>query len=331
MTTVGIFGRRVDPQVGALADALPGVGGRAVVVDFHPFPRWNLATAGERQLFDDARSFETHDLGKLDVVHLRTTCFADLDPTDELPADAPEVGQYYRGQIAKVSYQIDLLEQLAQRVPVINPPASFRYHRLKALQHQRLLARGIPTPSAVITADPERARTFVEELEGRAVAKPLASGAEVVMADAAFFDAWETRAARRPFIFQQFVKGRALRAYLLGGQLVSMGEIHYDQRYVDWRERTQSVSPYEPSAELLGWMRDAVRLLDLPYCGIDIELDAHTKRFYLLDFNPSALFVGWSRLAGLDMAARIAEYLVAVARRGGEPWSEEPLRRERRS
>lgn len=325
MPIIGLFGRQGDPQVQTLAEALPRAGARPVVMDFHAFPRWNQASLGAELCFDDLRSREIHDLGDLDLVHLRTACFADLDPEAGLPVDAPAVGRYYRQQVAKVAFQLALLEQLALDVPVINSPAAFRYHRQKAYQHQRLLAHSISTPSAVVTADPRCARAFVAALHGRAVAKPLASGAEVVMADEPFFDAWEARGAGRPYIFQQLVKGRAFRAYVLGGQLVSMGEIHYDQRYVDCRERTQRVSVYCPPPELEEQIRAAVRLLDMAYCGIDIEHDAHTKRFYFLDFNPSALFVGWSRLARVDMAQRIAQYLVAVVRRGGTVWPDEAL------
>ena len=319
MQRIGIFGRRPDQHVRALAEALERAGATPVVVDFHPFPRLQLATVSDRATFDDLRQPGTVELDELDLVHLRTTCFEDLDPSGELPTEGAEVGAYYRREVTKVAFQLALAERLAQRMPVLNPPASFRYHRQKAFGHQLLLRHSIATPSAVVTADRSRAEAFVNGLEGRAVAKPLASGAEVVLADKAFFEDWAAREGQRPYIFQQLVKGRSLRAYLLGGRLVSMAELHYDPRHVDWRERTQGVTLTTPPAELEAQMKQAVRLLGLAYCGLDIEWDEQTQRFYLLDFNPSALFLGYSRLAEVDLAQRIAEYLVGVARHG-ETW-----------
>jgi len=316
---IGIMGRRKDEHVRALAEALERAGATSVVVDFHPFPQLQLATVAERATFDDLRQPGTVELGELDLVHLRTTCFADLDDREELPSDGAEVGGYYRRELAKVAFQLALAERLSLRMPVLNPPASFRYHRQKAFLHQLLWRHSIPTPSAVGTADPGRAKAFVNGLDGRAVVKPLASGAEVVLADEPFFEDWSARELQRPYIFQQLVKGRSLRAYLLGGRLVSMAELHYDPRHVDWRERTQGVTQTTPPAELEAQMKQAVRLLDLAYCGLDIEWDEQTQRFYFLDFNPSALFLGYSRLAEVDLAQRIAEYLVDVARHG-DPW-----------
>ncbi|MFH2007486.1 MAG: hypothetical protein ABI333_12950 [bacterium] len=316
---VGILGRRRDEHVGALAEALERAGAAPVVIDFHPFPRHQLASLGAGASFDDLRRPGTVELDELDLAHLRTTCFADLDPSGELPAQAAEVGLYYRRELAKVAFQLALAERLALRIPVCNPAASFRHHRQKAAQHQLLRRHALATPSAVVTSDPVRARAFVDGLGGRAVAKPLASGAEVVLADEPFFEDWVRRQGRRPYLFQQLVKGRSLRAYLLGGRLASMAELHYDPRHVDWRERIQGVTLTTPPAELEEQMARAVRLLELTYCGLDLEWDEQTQRFYLLDLNPSALFLGYSRLAGVDLAGRIAEYLVDVAR-GGAAW-----------
>jgi len=321
---IAVFGRRRDAEAKALQAALLALGAEAVLVDFLGFPRLNQSSQGylDRQLsFDDMLQAGTIELGEFDLIALRTMCFDTFDegqltagPLDE---QAVQIGLFHRRQVAKLAFQQSLLARLGERVPIVNPAASFRFHRLKAYQHQLLLRHGLPTPAAIATSDLARARDFAARFDGKVVAKPLTSGAEVVMADEVFF---ASCSSSRPYIFQQYVKGRSLRAYLLGGRIVTMGQVHHDQRIVDWRERTQSMSPFEPPAELAAQMQRAVRLLELPYCGMDVEFDERTERYYLLDFNPSALFVGYGRLMGLNMAERIATYLLEVLKRGGDPW-----------
>ena len=315
---VGIFGRKVDRQVTDLRDALAARGARPVVVDFHNFPRFNLATLGQHVCtYDDLNLPDAAVLTDLDLVHLRGACLADLS-ADATPKElsASTITRHYRRQVSRLSAQLGLARRLARRVPVLNPPHAFLHHRQKAHQYALLARKGVAVPATLVTSDARRARSFAEALPGGAVAKPLAGGAEVVMADEAFFESHAGGMERRPYIFQQYVKGRSLRAYLLGGRVVSMGELSYDRAQVDWREHVQQVLPYSPSAELAAVMKRATRLLDMPCCGMDLEHDELTGELYLLDFNPSALYASWGRMTGTDMAGLLADYLLQVASRG---------------
>jgi len=320
---IGVLGRKADPQVTALAAALEQRGATAHVVDFFNFPRFNLATLRERgaATFDDVSQPAPVDLDVLDLVHLRPAVGSDLEPGGLPPLEGwAEVGEHYRRQIARLSFQLGLACALARRVPVINPPQAFLHHRTKAQQHLRLLRAGIPTPTAVVTCDAGVARRFIAAHDGQVVAKPLASGAEVVLADEAFWSGAGRALGARPFIFQRYVRGRSYRVYLLGGDVSSAGELFYDPALVDWRERTTGATPWEVPPSLAAELRRAVRLLDLPCCGVDLEWDEGTGRHYLLDLNPAALFVGWGHLLDIDAAGQLAGYLLEVADRGGEPW-----------
>ncbi len=319
---VGIFGRKADRQVTDLRDALAARGAAPVIVDFYNFPRFNLATVGEAACaYDDINLPRPAALEELDLVHLRGACFADLEP-DATPADlaAVDIAAHYREQVARLSLQLGLARRLGRRVPVLNPPHAFLHHRRKAHQYALLARHGLPVPATLVTSDRASARAFCEAQPGGAVAKPLAGGAEVVLADEAFFADHAAGMARRPYIFQQYVKGRSLRAYLLGGRVVSMGELEYDRARVDWREHVTRAVPFSPTEELAARMARAARLLDMPYCGMDVEHDERTDRPYLLDFNPSALYASWARMTRTDMAGLLAAYLLGVAG-GGGIWS----------
>ena len=98
---------------------------------------------------------------------------------------------------------------------------------------------------------------------------------------------------KRPFMFQQYVAGRSLRAYTLGGQVSSMGVVRSDEKRVDWRAGPVQVERVEPEEALKLQIAKAVKLLGLSFCSIDIEHDDSDGKYYLLDFNPGALFTGW--------------------------------------
>ena len=322
MTAVGVVGRKRDPQVKALAGAVRDLGARAEVVDFHNFPRFSLATVAHgAAALDDIHLPLPLDLTRLNVVHLRTVCFEEVvEPGDTPPAAAARVAKHYRRQRAKVATQLALLRALSRRIPVINHPDSFVFHRSKAVQQHLLERAGVPVPRSLTTADPKRAEAFCSACPRGAVAKPQASGAEVVMADDAFFRRWQATHPRRPYLFQRYVKGASVRAYLLGGRCHSAGVVVHDARHVDWRQRTRRVEPLSLDPAVERMLARATRLLNLPYCGIDLEVQPHDGSVQVLDLNPSALFVGWSRLRQVDLAADLARYLVDVARHGDDPW-----------
>ncbi len=317
---IGLFGRKNDPHVLSLRKALQEAGGIPVVIDFHNFPRFNWLAMGDRIRFDDIHLRGTLDLDDLDAACIRTICFDWPVPMDghtprKDALDPKGFTSRLRAEVMKVATQASVVRALAARIPIINPPESARLHRQKALQHHRLLLHGIPTPDTVVTNDSRRIQAFLARHEGRVVVKPQAGGAEVVMADDAFFERFRDLLRYRPLMFQQFVSGRSFRCYVVGGTVVSMGEIRHDRQHVDWRERVQAIVPVEPPTEIECMIRRAVEHLDLPFCAIDLEEDATTGIWYFLDFNPSPLFVHWSRVTGAPIARHLARYLVAIAGR----------------
>lgn len=320
MRKIGIFGRRGDLHVSALAEAIEKAGAKPQVIDFKSFPKLNQCSHGLpiAPSFDDIREPTPFPLDDLDAAIVRGVHSHDLSCKQVECWSNGEVASHHRRQIAKVSFQLALHLVLAERIPVINPPHAHLFHRQKGRQHQRLLKNGIPTPSAIVTNNRKKALEFTGRLQGRVVVKPQASGAEVVMADDGFFR--ENNPLDRPYIFQQYVKGTALRVYALGGDVILASEIKYDKKHVDWRERVESIKPHSLSEELSKQVREAARLLDLPFCGIDIEYDEYSNKFYFLDFNPSAYFLFASKKMGVDIALSIAQYALRVARDGRGFW-----------
>jgi glutathione synthase/RimK-type ligase-like ATP-grasp enzyme len=316
--TIGIVGQKQDGHVQSLLQACRQKGLQAYVFDFTNFPKYNLLTvssssggssvAGPAISFDDITELAGIPVKDCDLLLVRN-----LGSSIGLATDTAEAVRHStQAGCGALALEHSFIRLMQKHIPVINNLTAARFHSAKAWLFFLLHSQGIRVPGTLVTNDPARARAFVKELAGRVIAKPNASGAEVVMADEAFFGRNKEILLHRPFIFQQYVSGRSFRAYTLGGLIISAGEIHFDRSYVDWRERVQRVDPCLVEPAVADQLTKAVRTLGLAYCGVDFEYDQYTNQSYLLDFNPSALFTGWSQLVNLNMAEKIVEYALWV-------------------
>jgi glutathione synthase/RimK-type ligase-like ATP-grasp enzyme len=314
---VGLWGSRRDPHVAALGVALKRRGAGVEHFDFSVFPGLNQVSFGSPGTwsFDDILADSPRLLRQMDVLYRRSTPGTELTPEAAAQLSASAVADHYRRQIVAGAFQGALLASLARHLPVVNPPQAHQCHRLKTWQHHLLRRAGIPTPSTVVTNDLEVVRAFVSRWQGRVVVKPQTSGAEVVRVDDALLTRRHRESIRRPQMYQQLVQGRSFRLYALGGRIVALGELFFDRQYLDWRERPKRVTLCEPDQELTQQVARATKLLNLPFCGIDVEYDDATAQRYLLDFNPGAYFVEAGRMMQLDLADEVAKYLGEVARR----------------
>lgn len=319
MYNIAIIGQKNDEHVKSVKYELEKLNARAFILDFFNFPRFNMLTLNEVPAYDDIHIPGEINIGDVDLVFIRNFS-ADPSTTGKKIED---VKDKTLNEIRLLSLQFSLAKIMADHVPVINDLGPSMFHRLKAYQYYLLHSNGISVPKTLVTNNLHKIRRFIVDLDRRVIAKPNMSGAEALMADTVFFEQNQHILRSRPFIFQQYVNGRSFRAYLLGGKIISLGEIHYDRRFVDWRERTKSIVAYEPEEPLRRQIEKAVRTLGLAYCSVDIEYDDYTRKHYLLDFNPSGLFTGWSRLVKMNMAGNIAEYLIEVLKRDGNIWQDQ--------
>jgi glutathione synthase/RimK-type ligase-like ATP-grasp enzyme len=314
--TIGIIGSKKDLHVRQLVEESEKKNIEAHVIDFTHFPKYNLLTISPFPSYDDIGILDTIPVKRLNLLLIRN--FAAIDNSPVTTGDMLEAWSSRVKDI--VSIQYGFVKVVGRRIPVINQPYYSRVHGLKPYQYYFLHSHGISIPGTLVTTDMQKIRTFKKEFDNRVIAKPCASGAEVVMADEKFFEKNKMIVGKRPFMYQQFVSGRSFRTYLLGGRIVSSAEIFFDRTYVDWRERAGKTVPCTLEEEVELHVEKAVRLLGMAYCGVDIEYDSHTGTYYLLDFNPSALFTGWSRLVNINMAEKIIDYILMVLQNGNRLW-----------
>jgi glutathione synthase/RimK-type ligase-like ATP-grasp enzyme len=318
MPRIGIIGFKTDSHVRRLAREIAKRGAEAATIDFLNFPRFNLLSIDGISTYDDIHVEQPIELSTIDLLFIRN--FANPFPSHN--DDRPRFIQLGKRAASALSAQYNLVRMLERRIPVINTLQAMLYHRLKCFQYFVLAKTGLSVPHSLYSNNVEEAKEFASRFPNGAIVKPGTGGAEVIMADRTFFESTQSILKVRPFLFQQYVKGRSLRAYCLGGEVLSIGEIHYDKKYVDWREKNSRIEAVEADENLITQLAKATNILNLPFCSIDIEYDAYTRKYYLLDFSPAPLFLGWSRSTNTDIAGEVAEYLLGVIDNGAILWKD---------
>lgn len=296
-----ILGAPGDPQVVRVAEAVRAAGGRAVHCDAVAFPE------------KTSLSFENGALrlGRRVLPAPRSAYLRSLAVHPLSPGFADELSSRPRGLIAQCDEKRALLESVlltlqGRGVRLVNSLEANEQHSRKPYQLELLRARGLPIPRWLATNDPAAVRSFVRRV-GRAVYKPLAGGATVreVLPEDLAEDRLDTLAVA-PVLFQEFVEGVAVRAYVVGRRVVAAAEIRSSE--LDYRRAEEAVVPTVLRPDERRAVLTAARACSMPFSGVDLIRSGRT--FRLLECNPSPMFAAFEKKTGRDVAGPLAALLL---------------------
>jgi glutathione synthase/RimK-type ligase-like ATP-grasp enzyme len=212
-----------------------------------------------------------------------------------------------------------LLERLARRVPVANPPASYEVHGLKPLEIATYLSRGWRAPATIATDDPSALCDvdLASTPHGR-VRKDLVGGYGYTELFTRPANADEARAALggSAVMVQERVQGDAVRTFVVGGRVVVAAEI-LPQGFgeVDSRRGTARVRRIDAPGEVCELSKAIAEQWGMLFAGVDWMRAAGGSEWVLLECNSSPFFVELERRTGADIAGAIADLLLRRARR----------------
>jgi glutathione synthase/RimK-type ligase-like ATP-grasp enzyme len=306
---LGLLGAESDPELLRLGSALGERGARPLVLDLTRIPaeiafHWHL----------DHLGWGDTNLLSLGAVYARSAWFS--QPT-RVPGKSLEESEAITRRERETAALLNaIVSELALRLPVVNPPTTYHYHRQKPLMYRVLERAGVPVPDFVVGSDLERAAYFVDGHGQAVVAKPLMGG-PVVLADLAYLRHHHQEFDHRPLLLQRRILGRSLRGYVLGGKVIALAEIVHGD-VVDWRSEVWAVRAVDASARVAEVAGLAARALGLVFAAVDLEEEGGAGGPpWVLDVNPSPMFSGFEKLSGLDVAGRLADFLVECAETHG--------------
>ena len=290
--TVGIFGRAGDAQVERVAEYLRGRGARPLLIDLGGFPaRLRLS------LEDGAPRVGGERLPAASSWYVRsmpmTMPFFDFDPRVEAATPAELLARWrqrYAAERERQSFITGFVVALGRAgARLVNAPSALDQHFVKTEQLERLRAAGVPVPRTLATNDPDALGRFAAA-HAPLVYKPLAGGALCRRVEPADLEGERLAAlARAPVLFQEEVRGRDVRVYVVGGRVAAAYEILSGA--VDYRGSETGLAETRLSGAEADAAVRACAACGMLFTGLDLKR-RDDGTFAVLECNPSPMFAG---------------------------------------
>lgn len=300
--SIVLLGGAEDPQIRRVSDALEARGAAFRLLDTARFPGQDGLALGP-----DGVTFRGRTLAPPRAVYVRGLACHPL-----MPGVAALFESHPRRVLSAMEEKRALLESMllvweAQGAKLFNSPEANAQHSRKPYQLSLLHQAGLPVPRWLATNDGDRLRSQIEAWK-RAVYKPLAGGATVrqVLPEDLSDERIEQLAAA-PVLFQEYVQGVSVRAYVAGEQVAGAAEIHSEE--LDYRRAEGAVTPTRLSSAETAMALCAARACGMRFTGVDFIRSADGT--WLLECNPSPMFAVFEDKTGCEISGALAELLAA--------------------
>lgn len=301
-----MFGSEDDPQVSEVSNAVSALGSETVILrlDASEMTSWSWSTAGivraDGTRLDDLRAIYVRSVSTPTPQH-RTPVVAEEDQAEWLERAERSRRMLGAARAAQRS--------LADRgVEMVNPVEVFWMHRSKPGADQQLARHGVRVPRGLVTTDLKVLGDFIDEV-GEVVYKPVAGGGACRLLDKEILSSDGAALRLTPVLFQERIRGRDLRIYVVDGAVVGACVIHTEA--VDYRGNETGVEEISVANDLEALALRAADVLGMVFTGIDIK-ESHDGSLTVLDVNPSPMFAGAEVATGMDIAGPLARHLVGV-------------------
>ena len=239
----------------------------------------------------------------------------------EAPPDLPDVVLNRSVSHTRSLYAVHCYAHYG--VPTVNAPAVVELAGDKVLCSLRLAERHIPTPRTVVALSPEAAMAAIDRIGYPAVLKPAVGSwgrlmAKVDNPEDALQILEHKSALSSPvhsvFYVQEYVPkpDRDLRAFVVGNEVVAA----MYRRSGEWRTNAARGGSTE-AAPLTSELTDlALRAAEAVGGGVlAVDLMESPSGLVVHEVNPTPEFKALAGATGADIAGRIVDYALGVARR----------------
>ena len=193
---------------------------------------------------------------------------------------------------------------------VVNRPASTYSNRSKPYQALIIRQFGFAIPKTLISNDPDAARHFYDECEGKLICKSISGVRSMVRRvnkeDFGNLDLL----ANRPIQFQEYLPGDNIRVHVIDERVfavrIQCGAVDY--RYAGAEGYVRTMTPETlPTDVAINCIR-LTKELGLAMSGIDLK-ETPAGEYYCFEVNTSPAFPFYESLARPVIADALAEFL----------------------
>jgi len=309
---IGIFGSPTDAQCQAVAALLQQRGAPVLLVDSMGLSRGDEGSYLDDHLYYGGQCLD--DVGAWYVRYVTSPlppAFA-ADETYYLFADWFKEYMHRREQFG---FQLSTLLILAARgVPLVNPPENGSVVQLKTYQLAMASSCGLTIPRTLVTNQASRVRMFATQVP-EVVYKPCLGGAICRPLDDGALELLEHLPAS-PVIFQERVRGMAVRVTIVGDKVVS--SVKLPSLSLDYRDDPTYIAgnqiyvPAElPSVVADGCLR-VMKACGLLFSGIDLILK-DDGTYVFLEANSSPAYLDIEQKTKTPITGALVNYLLKLA------------------
>jgi glutathione synthase/RimK-type ligase-like ATP-grasp enzyme len=193
---------------------------------------------------------------------------------------------------------------------VLNRVSASATNGSKPFQARRISEHGFRTPPTLITTDPDAARAFYDEHEGRVIHKSV-SWLRSIVVRTSEADLERLELVRNcPTQFQVLVPGTDVRVHVVGQRVFAteIETVAVDYRYAALSDATRTMRDLELPDEIAQRCIDVSRGLGMELTGIDLRRDPDGG-WWCFEVNPSPGFTFYQGQTGQPIGHAVVELL----------------------
>ncbi len=271
-----------------------------VTLDIDQVPQARLCGAGPEL-----------DLGDVDGIYLR---LAEPDDTARVRA-----ASYDRHVAERAVVASTLLSEWCEvtGARVANPSSAMASNASKPYQLQLIAGAGFRVPPTLVTNDADAVLAFRAE-HGRLVFKSTSGIRSVVRELTPDRLARLDRLAALPTSFQSYLTGTDVRVHVVGDTALACAITTpaIDYRYATGADEPLEMVPYRLPDDVQRRCLALSRLLELPFCGIDLLCD-DDGAWWCFEVNPSPGYSWFEQQADLPISRALVTWLATGRAREG--------------
>ncbi|MGI5353290.1 ATP-grasp ribosomal peptide maturase [Streptomyces sp. CA-250714] len=316
MPTVLVIAAHDDWPTDRVVKALTDGGAEVFRMDTSEFPQ-QLTLAGRIDARQGWSGGLTTAHRAVDLAHISAVYYRAPNPFN-LPATMSEPERRFAAAQARAGLG-GIISAVGCRW--VNHPAAMSRAEYKPLQLATARACGLTVPTTLITNSPDAVRTFVGDVGGRAVCKPVAT--PVFIEDDQLKTVYTRRLSEEDLadlrgidttahLFQAWVeKAHEVRLTAVGDRLFA-AEIHAasSDAHIDWRSDYASVTyrSTTPPTHIAEGVRRYMRRLGLRFAALDFVVSPDGE-WTFLEANPCGQWDWIEHATGLGISQAIADEL----------------------
>jgi len=304
---IGIIGQFNDADVQQLKACIEDRGGEARIIDLSLFPEVNGGSiSSERIVYDDENILEC---GAFYIRRLASVWDLPLPrfTRDEWAGYYNKFNDYMDNLRAVHAFKISLARILCEQKTVVNPYQSWDFHHLKLHQFWILRENGFNVPNFMAGNNYFDLKGFLEREV--AVNKPIVTG-PVKMADVQSLDSERSGLRQRPTVYQKFIEGKSIRAFVLGDKVICACELPHKKWGVDASESIEYMKPIDLPVSMVKEIVRAAQTLGMVFAGVDLQYNEAGGEYYFLECNVAPYFRPYDTMVGANIGGRLADFLL---------------------